>query len=73
MCIRRTWRARSAARAASLSSSRSRGGHTRLVGRTWYKLEFAPHAYWTIWTDWIIHRIHGRVLEHIKTLAERHA
>jgi hypothetical protein len=46
------------------------GGGTRLVGRTWYKLELAPHAYWTVWTDWIIHRIHGRVLDHIKTLAE---
>jgi uncharacterized membrane protein YhaH (DUF805 family) len=45
-------------------------GGTRLVGRTWYKLELAPHAYWTLWTDWIIHRIHGRVLEHIKTLSE---
>jgi hypothetical protein len=45
-------------------------GGTRLVGRTWYKLELAPHAYWTLWTDGIVHRIHARVLEHIKGLAE---
>jgi hypothetical protein len=48
-------------------------GGTRLVGRTWYTLDIAPHAYWTLWTDWIVHRIHGRVLEHIKGLAEDEA
>lgn len=46
------------------------GGRTRLVGRTWYRLEMAPHMYWTAWTDWIVHRIHLRVLEHVKSLAE---
>ncbi len=46
------------------------GGHTRLVGRTWYTLDIRPHAYWTIWTDWLVHRIHHRVLRHIKRLAE---
>jgi uncharacterized membrane protein YhaH (DUF805 family) len=45
-------------------------GGTRLIGRTWYTLELAPAAYWTIWTDWVVHRIHLRVLEHIKRLAE---
>jgi hypothetical protein len=29
-----------------------------------------PAAYWHLWSDYIIHRIHGRVLDHIKTLAE---
>lgn len=46
------------------------GGRTRLEGRTWYRLEIYPHAYWTIWADWLIHKIHGRVLRHIKQLAE---
>jgi uncharacterized membrane protein YhaH (DUF805 family) len=46
------------------------GGRTRLMGRTWYTLDIQPHAYWTIWTDWIVHRIHHRVLRHIKRLAE---
>lgn len=45
-------------------------GGTRLEGRTWYKLEIYPHAYWTLWTDWLVHCIHGRVLRHIKLLAE---
>lgn len=45
-------------------------GGTRLEGRTWYKLEIYPHSYWTLWTDWLVHRIHGRVLRHIKQLAE---
>lgn len=46
-------------------------GRTRLEGRTWYQLEIYPHSYWTLWTDWLIHKIHGRVLRHIKQLAER--
>jgi hypothetical protein len=43
---------------------------TRLVGRTWYTLEIRPLDYWTIWTDWLIHRIHLRVLRHIQRVAE---
>jgi uncharacterized membrane protein YhaH (DUF805 family) len=46
------------------------GGGTRLIGRTWYTLAIRPHAYWTNWSDWLIHRIHHRVLRHIKGLAE---
>jgi hypothetical protein len=29
-----------------------------------------PAPYWNVWSDYIIHRIHRRVLEHIKKLAE---
>jgi hypothetical protein len=29
-----------------------------------------PSPYWSLWSDYIIHRIHGRVLTHIKKLAE---
>lgn len=43
---------------------------TRLEGRTWYKLEIYPLSYWTLWTDWIVHRIHLRVLNHIQKMAE---
>ena len=46
------------------------GGRTRLEGRTWYKLEIYPLAYWTVWTDALLHRIHGRVLRHIQKTAE---
>jgi hypothetical protein len=29
-----------------------------------------PASYWHLWSDYIIHRIHSRVLEHIRTEAE---
>ena len=43
---------------------------TRLEGRTWYQLEIYPLSYWTLWTDWIVHRIHSRVLKHIQETSE---
>jgi uncharacterized membrane protein YhaH (DUF805 family) len=46
------------------------GGHTRLEGTTWYEIEMAPEPYWSFWSDLVIHRIHMRVLEHIKIEAE---
>lgn len=44
--------------------------HTLLEGSTWYQLDVRPLNYWTIWTDWILHRIHHRVLDHIKLCSE---
>lgn len=49
------------------------GGRTRLEGHTWYLLRIYPSAYWTRITEAILHRIHGRVLRHVKTLAEAEA
>jgi len=46
------------------------GGRTRLEGTTWYTHELFPAAYWGLWSDAIIHRIHLRVLAHVKALAE---
>lgn len=46
------------------------GGQTRLEGSTWYEIEMAPEAYWQLWSDFLIHRIHARVLEHIKLEVE---
>jgi len=46
------------------------GGRTRLEGRTWYRFDMFPASYWSLWSDFFIHRIHLRVLEHIKALAE---
>lgn len=46
------------------------GGRTRLTGTTWYELRFWPAAYWRLWSDAIIHRIHMRVLNHAKQLSE---
>ncbi len=42
-------------------------GRTRLEGSTWYELEMAPEGYWQLYADYLIHRIHARVLEHIKS------
>ena len=46
------------------------GGKTLLRGSTLYQHGLWPAAYWRLWSDPIIHRIHDRVLRHIKALAE---
>lgn len=46
------------------------GGRTRLEGSTWYEIEMAPEAYWQLWSDFLIRRIHYRVLDHIKLEVE---
>jgi hypothetical protein len=46
-------------------------GRTRLTGTTWYQHHLWPAPYWRLWSDAIIHRIHLRVLRHIKGLSER--
>ena len=45
-------------------------GRTRLEGTTWYEHRMWPEAYWRWWSDYVIHRIHGRVLDHVRALAE---
>lgn len=45
-------------------------GGTRLVGTTWYINKIKPSFYWTLWSDYIVHKIHFRVLAHIKQQAE---
>jgi uncharacterized membrane protein YhaH (DUF805 family) len=46
-------------------------GRTQLEGHTWYELEMAPEGYWQLFSDGLIHRIHARVLNHIKLEVER--
>ena len=46
-------------------------GCTLLAGTTWYTDRIWPSAYWTLWSNLIIHHIHIRVLNHIKQLSER--
>lgn len=46
------------------------GGGTRLEGTTWYRHGLWPAQYWRLWSDAIIHRIHMRVLRHIRDEAE---
>lgn len=47
------------------------GGRTHLEGTTWYRHGLAPARYWRLWSDEIIHKIHMRVLNHIKEAAEK--
>ena len=44
---------------------------TLLEGTTWYKVDIYPQFYWKLWANTIIHNIHNRVLEHIKTESEK--
>ncbi len=46
------------------------GGRTRLEGTTWYSHTMWPEQYWHLWSDYIIHNIHMRVLRHIKEQTE---
>jgi hypothetical protein len=46
------------------------GGGTHLSGSTWYTLGLEPNRYWAVWTDWVVHRVHERVLNHVRRCAE---
>lgn len=50
--------------------TRLANGGTRLEGTTWYRHGLWPSAYWRVWSDSIIHKIHMRVLRHIRDEAE---
>lgn len=43
---------------------------TILEGTTWYSNKIKPNLYWNLWSDYIVHKIHHRVLNHIKKEAE---
>ena len=47
------------------------GGRTKLEGTTWYEQSIWPQAYWKPWSDYLVHSIHRRVLDHIRTETER--
>ena len=47
------------------------GNRTRLEGTTWYTHRLWPASYWGLWSDWVLHTIHLRVLRHVKVLSER--
>ncbi|HYW30182.1 MAG TPA: hypothetical protein VE869_01665 [Gemmatimonas sp.] len=46
-------------------------GRTRLEGSTWYEMRLEPAAYWVLFGDALIARIHHRVLDHIRTVTEQ--
>ncbi len=43
---------------------------SRLEGSTWYVIDLGPSRYWKFFGDAILHRIHRRVLEHVRDLSE---
>ncbi len=43
---------------------------TRLIGKTWCRQSIWPNSYWYLWTNYIVHQIHNRVLTGIKAQAE---
>jgi len=45
-------------------------GNTLLEGTTWYYHNIRPEFYWSIWSNHIVHKIHERVLVHIKKTSE---
>lgn len=48
-----------------------KNGKTLLEGTTWYYHNIRPVFYWQEWSDFIIHKIHDRVLTHIKKNSEK--
>jgi len=46
------------------------GGRTLVTGTSWYQHGLWPAEYWRCWSDAIVHHVHRRVLEHIRSLAE---
>lgn len=46
-------------------------GKTLLEGTTWYYHNIKPAFYWQEWSNLIIHKIHNRVLTHIKKNSEK--
>jgi hypothetical protein len=46
-------------------------GKTKIEGTTWYTIDIWPQAYWTMWSNFLIHAIHYEVLNHIKTQVEQ--
>jgi hypothetical protein len=48
-------------------------GRTRLEGSTWYTLALGPELYFRLWSDAVIHRVHLRVLDHVRRLSEADA
>ena len=45
-------------------------GRTLLEGTTIYQNRIWPGPYWRLWSNYIIQRIHYRVLDHIRSLSE---
>lgn len=46
-------------------------GKTLLEGTTWYYHNIKPAVYWQVWSNYMVHKIHERVLNHIKEISEQ--
>jgi len=46
-------------------------GTTTVIGTSWYKLNVYPICYYDLWVQDVVRHVHLRVMQHIKTLAER--
>lgn len=46
-------------------------GNILLEGTTYYYHNIKPAFYWQVWSNYIIHKIHDRVLNHIKINSEK--
>ena len=46
-------------------------GTVRVEGTTWYNIHIHPVTYWDVWSKFILHQIHYRVLKHIKKESEK--
>ncbi|WP_116127250.1 SRPBCC family protein [Lewinella sp. IMCC34183] len=46
-------------------------GTTLLEGTTWYYHDLRPAFYWRWWSNAIVHAIHARVLNHVRSEAEK--
>lgn len=44
---------------------------TALIGTTYYQHDLWPGLYWSMWSDLILHQVHLRVLDHIKSETEK--
>jgi hypothetical protein len=47
------------------------GGRTRLEGTTHYTIAIYPEIYWVVYAELLLHGIHSRVLDRIKTISEK--
>ena len=46
-------------------------GNVLVEGTTWYNIHIHPVEYWDVWSKIILHKIHFRVLKHIKKESEK--
>lgn len=47
------------------------GNRTLVEGTSTYRHGLEPAQYWRLWSDYVVHQVHGRVLRHVKQLAEQ--